>query len=40
MKENEIFGKRDAIGISETNSIQIKSKRTSELHFIEQPRQF
>jgi hypothetical protein len=38
--ENEISGKRDAIGISEVKSVQIKSKSTSELIFIEVPMQF
>jgi hypothetical protein len=38
--DNEILRKRDAIGISETKSVQIKSKSTSELLFIEVPMQF
>ncbi|MDO9275943.1 MAG: pirin family protein [Lutibacter sp.] len=35
--ENEIIEKRDAIGIYETKSINIKAKSTSELLFIEVP---
>lgn len=38
--ENEILGKRDAIGISETKSIYIKAKSASELLFIEVPMRF
>jgi len=38
--DNEILGKRDAIGISETQSIKIKSISTSELLFIEVPMKF
>jgi redox-sensitive bicupin YhaK (pirin superfamily) len=38
--ENELLSKRDAIGISDTKSIQIKSKSASELLFIEVPMQF
>lgn len=38
--DNEILAKRDAIGISEVKSVQIKSKSTSELLFIEVPMQF
>jgi len=35
--DNEILGKRDAIGISEAKSINIKAKTASELLFIEVP---
>lgn len=38
--ENEILGKRDAIGISETKSINLKAKSASELIFIEVPMLF
>ena len=38
--DNEILGNKDAIGISETKSVNIKAKRTSELLFIEVPMQF
>jgi hypothetical protein len=38
--DNEILAKRDAIGISEVKIVQIKSKSTSELLFIEVPMQF
>lgn len=38
--DNEILGKRDAMGISETKSINIKSESASELLFIEVPMQF
>ncbi|HEY9168809.1 MAG TPA: pirin family protein [Lutibacter sp.] len=38
--DNEILIKRDAIGISEVKSVQIKSKSISELLFIEVPLQF
>ncbi len=38
--DNEILAKRDAIGISEVKSVQIKSKSTSELIFIEVPMLF
>jgi hypothetical protein len=38
--DNEILAKRDAIEISEVKSIQIKSKSTSELLFVEAPMQF
>lgn len=38
--DNEILGKRDAIGISETKSINIKAKAASALLFIEVPMQF
>jgi hypothetical protein len=38
--DNEILAKRDAIGISEVKSAQIKSKSASELLFIEVPMQF
>lgn len=38
--DNEILAKRDAIGISETKSVKIKAKSTSELLFIEVPMQF
>jgi redox-sensitive bicupin YhaK (pirin superfamily) len=37
--DDEILGKRDAIGISETKSVQIKPKSASELLFIEVPMQ-
>jgi len=38
--DDEILGKRDAIGISETKSVNIKAKSASELLFIEVPMQF
>lgn len=38
--DNEILGKRDAVGISETKSVNIKAKSASELLFIEVPMQF
>ncbi len=38
--DNEILAKRDAIGISETNKIQLKSNTASELLFIEVPMHF
>lgn len=38
--ENEILGKRDAMGISDAKSVNIKSKGASELLFIEVPMQF
>lgn len=38
--DDEILGKRDAIGISETKSINIIAKSPSELLFIEVPMQF
>jgi hypothetical protein len=38
--DNEILGKRDAMGISETKSVNIKAKSASELLFIEVPIQF
>ena len=38
--DNEILGNKDAIGISETKSVNIKAKSASELLFIEVPMQF
>ncbi|NEW78251.1 MAG: pirin family protein [Gelidibacter sp.] len=38
--ENEILGKRDAIGISDAKNVDIKAKSASELIFIEVPMQF
>lgn len=38
--DNEILGNKDAIGISDTKSVNIKAKRTSELLFVEVPMQF
>lgn len=38
--DNEILGNKDAIGISETKSVNIKAKRASELLLIEVPMQF
>jgi redox-sensitive bicupin YhaK (pirin superfamily) len=38
--ENEILGKRDAMGISDAKSVNIKAKGASELLFIEVPMQF
>ncbi|HEY9221882.1 MAG TPA: pirin family protein [Lutibacter sp.] len=38
--ENEILGKRDAMGISDAKSVNIKAKGASELLFIEVPVQF
>jgi len=37
---NEILGKRDGMGISETKNINMKAKRASELLFIEVPMRF
>ena len=38
--DNEILGKRDAMGISDAKSVNIKAKGASELLFIEVPMQF
>jgi redox-sensitive bicupin YhaK (pirin superfamily) len=38
--DNEILGNKDAIGIFDTKSVNIKAKKTSELLFIEVPMQF
>jgi hypothetical protein len=38
--DNEILGKRDAMGISDAKSVNIKAKVASELLFIEVPMQF
>ena len=38
--ENEILGKRDAVGISDTKNVHLKARTASELIFIEVPMQF